>query len=60
VAAGEERNYRVTGSLSALLGNSGAVDVEWGGRDLGPLGRSGQVRVIRFESTGEYRVESRR
>lgn len=35
-----------------IVGNAGGLNVEWNGRDLGPLGRRGQVRVVTFTAEG--------
>ncbi|MDX1509920.1 MAG: DUF4115 domain-containing protein [Nitriliruptorales bacterium] len=52
VRAGETREFVGTEIIEIRFGNLGGVDIELNGEPLGTLGRSGQVRTIRFGRTG--------
>jgi hypothetical protein len=48
LGAQERRSFEGAGRTRILVGDAGAVNVIWNGKSIGPVGRSGQMRVIEF------------
>ncbi len=54
--ANQSRQLLAEQTAHLVVGNAAGLSVEWNGRALGPLGRRGQVRAVRF-TPSDYRFE---
>jgi hypothetical protein len=54
---GETRSYSAQQSLDVTIGNAGGVSMKLNNRDVGPLGREGQVREFKItpENAASFR-----
>jgi cytoskeleton protein RodZ len=48
LGAQERKSFSGAERTRILIGDAGAVSVIWNGKSIGPIGRSGQMRVIEF------------
>jgi hypothetical protein len=48
LGAQERKSFEGVERTRVLVGDAGAVDIIWNGKSVGPVGRSGQMRVIEF------------
>lgn len=50
--ANQSKSLAAEGQARLVVGNAGAITVQWNGRPIPPLGKRGQVRVITFTPEG--------
>ncbi len=48
LAAGASASFEANDELRARFGNAGAVSATWNGKPLGPAGKPGQTRLLKF------------
>jgi cytoskeletal protein RodZ len=52
--ANQTKSVAAEEQAKVVVGNAGGVSVEWNGRDIGTLGKRGQVRVVTFTPQGYH------